>query len=127
VTTTSTAFPRRVFFWGGVWGLAVLVPQFFLEAKMGELFPPPTNHAEQYYGFLAVTVAWQVAYLVMSRDPVRFRPLMPVGAACKLLFVATLAALWATGRLSAAAAAGAAPDLVLALLFLAAWRKTPVV
>jgi hypothetical protein len=121
--TTSTPFPRRVFFWGGVWGLAVLLPQFFLEAKMGELFPPPTNHPEQYYGFLAVTVAWQLVYLAISRDVVRFRPLMPLGAACKLLFVATLAALWAAGRLSATALAGATPDVVLALLFLAAWRR----
>lgn len=123
---SGPVFPRRVFFWGGVWGLAVLVPQLFLEAKMGELYPPPTNHPEQYYGFLVVTLAWQLVYLAISRDVVRFRPLMPIGAACKLAFVATLAALWAAGRLPAAAAAGAAPDLVLALLFLAAWRRTPV-
>lgn len=123
---SGPVFPRRVFFWGGVWGLAVLVPQLFLEAKMGELYPPPTNHPEQYYGFLVVTLAWQLVYLAISRDVVRFRPLMPIGVVCKLAFVAALAALWAAGRLPAAAAAGAAPDLVLALLFLAAWRRTPV-
>jgi len=124
--TSSATFARRVFFWSAIWGLAVLLPQYFLEAKLGELDPPPTNRPEQYYGFLAVTVAWQWVYLVIARDPVRFRPLMPVGAACKLLFVATLAALCAAGRLPSAAVAGAAPDVVLALLFLAAWRRTPV-
>jgi len=118
-------FARRVFFWAGIWGLAVLLPQHFLERKMGALFPPPTNHPEQYYGFLAVTVAWQLVYLTMARDVVRFRPLMPVAVAVKLLFVATPAALWLAGRLPAAAAVGAAPDLVIGLLFLAAWRRTP--
>lgn len=124
--TSSATFARRVFFWSAIWGLVVLLPQYFLEAKLGELDPPPTNRPEQYYGFLAVTVAWQLVYLVVARDVVRFRPLMPLAVTVKLLFVATLAALWLAGRLSGTAAAGALPDLVIAALFLAAWRRTPV-
>lgn len=36
------------------------------------------THPEYYYGFAITGVAWQVAFLVISYDPQRFRTLMPV-------------------------------------------------
>ena len=69
-------FSKRVFFWSGVYGIIVLFPMYFLENKIGLDFPPAINHPEHYYGFIGVALAWQLAFLMIARDPVRFRPLM---------------------------------------------------
>jgi len=73
-------FARRVFFWSGVYGLIVLLPQYFLEAKTGRDFPPAITHPEFFYGFIGVGLAWQVLFLIIAQDPVRYRPVMLCGA-----------------------------------------------
>src|SRR5215211_2629811 len=69
-------FARIVFLIAGIYGLIVLVPQFFLERRIGEDTPPPITHPEFFYGFICVAIAWQVLFLILSRDPVRYRPMM---------------------------------------------------
>src|SRR5262245_26733618 len=68
-------FAKVVFLVAGIYGLLVLVPQFFLEARIGRDTPPPITHPEFFYGFICVAVAWQVLFLVLSKDPVRYRPM----------------------------------------------------
>lgn len=46
-------FARRVFFIAAVYGVIVLVPQYFMEARSGRDFPPPITHPEHFYGFVA--------------------------------------------------------------------------
>ena len=67
---------QTVFLIAGIYGLLVLLPLYFMEARIGRDQPPAITHPEYFYGFLGVGVSWQVAFLVISRDPVRFRPLM---------------------------------------------------
>jgi hypothetical protein len=117
-------FARRVFLGAAVYGLAVLVPQYFLEAKTGRDFPPPITHVEYFYGFIGVAVAWQLAFLVISRDPVRYRPLMPVAVVEKLAFGVPAIALFATGRLSAQMLGAGLIDLFLGTLFVVAYTRT---
>ena len=74
-------FARRVFLIAGIYGLLVLLPLYFMEARIGRDQPPAITHPEYFYGFLGVAVSWQVAFLVISRDPVRFRPLDGPGRA----------------------------------------------
>ncbi len=71
-------FARWTYLLAGIYGLLVLVPQYFLEEKNGMSNPPAINHPEYYYGFIGVGIAWQIAFLVISRDPQRYRPLMIV-------------------------------------------------
>jgi hypothetical protein len=66
-----------------VYGLLVLGPQYFMEAKVGRDFPPPITHAEHFYGFIGVAFAWQVLFIVIARDPVRYRPVMLVATSQK--------------------------------------------
>jgi len=47
-------FARVVFLVAGIYGLIVLLPQYFLEAKVGLDSPPPITHPEFYYGFIGV-------------------------------------------------------------------------
>ena len=69
-------FAKVVFLVAGIYGLIVLLPLYFMEEQTGRDYPPPITHPEYYYGFTGVAVAWQLAFLVMSREPVRYRPLM---------------------------------------------------
>lgn len=117
-------FARRVFFWSGVYGIVAVAPMYFLEEALGRAFPPPPSHPEIYYAFVGVTVAWQLVFLAIARDPVRYRPLMPLAVAEKLL--PSGAALWllAAGRVEIAAVAPYFVDLVLGALFVASYLVT---
>jgi hypothetical protein len=39
-------FASRVFAAAGIYGLIVLVPQYFTEAKLGQDYPPAITHPE---------------------------------------------------------------------------------
>lgn len=118
-------FARHVFRWSGIYGLVVVLPLFLLEARIGQDHPPPITHPEFYYGFATVTLAWQVAFLVMATDPVRYRPLMPVAVIEKGAYVVAIAVLALTRGLAASTLATAAIDMILGILFVVAWRRTP--
>ncbi|MBX3433835.1 MAG: hypothetical protein KF847_10980 [Pirellulales bacterium] len=118
-------FVQRLFRYAGVYGLAVILPQYFMEGRLGRDFPPPLNHPEHFYGFLGVAAAWQIAFLMIARDPVRLRPIMLAGALEKFGFGLAAAVLFVQGRLAAPMLAFGVVDLVLGALFLYAWRITP--
>jgi hypothetical protein len=117
-------FARRVFWIAGIYGLAVLLPQYFLEERLGRDFPPPVNHPEHFYGFIGVAAAWQVAFLIISRDPVRYRLMMLPGILEKLSFGMAAIVLFAQGRLERTVLAFGALDLLWAVLFSWAYVKT---
>ena len=116
-------FARWVFTIAGVWGVLLIGPLFFLEDRMAGA-RGPFSHPEHYYGFLGVTFAWQLVYLVIGRDPAAYRPIMLLGALGKTAFFAGVWALHAQGRTPIEVAALASPDIVFAALFVAAWRAT---
>lgn len=118
-------FARRVFQLAGAYGLIVLLPQYLLEEKQGRDFPPPITHPEYYYGFLGVAVAWQIAFFVIARDPVRYRPLMLPAIVEKASFGVAAIVLYLGGRLNAPLLAAGLIDLLLGALFAAAFWRTP--
>jgi hypothetical protein len=77
-TTRDAAmkFARIVFVIAGVWGIVVVTPLYFLHDVTGQPYAAPTLYPHFFYGFLSVTMAWQIAFLVIGSNPVRFRPLM---------------------------------------------------
>jgi hypothetical protein len=118
-------FAKVVFFVAGVWGLLLLIPFYFLFDAIGRQYPPPLTHPDIYYGFLSVTLAWQVAFLTIASNPERFRPMMIAAIVEKLAYVATLVALYAQGRLALGQLlAAGSPDLVLGVLFVLAFLST---
>ncbi len=121
----TTTFARRAYTVAGVYGLLALVPQYFLESRIGVTSPPAITHPEYFYGFAGVAVAWQLAFLVIARDPARYRPLMPVTIVEKLSFGLPAIILYLQHRLSAPMLGAGLFDLVLGVLFLLSWRKTP--
>ena len=117
-------FARAVFIGAGVWGIVVLTPLYFLVDVAGRHYAPPASDPQFFYGFVSVTMAWQIAFLVIGSNPARFRPLMIAGIIEKLGYVATVAVLHAHGRISSADVAAAVPDAFLAALFGIAFLKT---
>jgi hypothetical protein len=117
-------FAKRVFTAAGVWGLLVLFPLYFLEEKNGRDFPPPVNHPELYYGFIGVGLAWQVLFLILARDPVRFRPMMIPAVLEKASYGIAILALFALGRVAPPLVVFAVIDLALGALFLESYRRT---
>lgn len=127
VSHGPVTFAKRIFLTAAVYGLIVLVPQYFLEGRTGRDFPPPITHPEYYYGFIGVAVAWQIVFLLISRDPIRYRPLMLVAVVEKAVFGLPAIALYLGGRLSGQMLAAGILDLILGGLFVMAYRRTPTV
>jgi hypothetical protein len=117
-------FATRVYLGAGIYGLIFLLPLYFLEARTGRDFPPPITHPEYYYGFIGVAVAWQLVFLVMSRDPIRYRALMIPSMVEKAAFGFPAIVLFAQGRLSAATLGFGLIDMTLGVLFAIAYVKT---
>lgn len=119
-------FARRVFLTAAVYGVLVLAPQYFLESKVGRDIPPPITHPEHFYGFIGVALAWQILFLLVARDPMRYRSIMLVAVLEKLAFGVPAVVLFAQGRIHGAILGAGLIDLVLAALFITAFRLTPV-
>lgn len=117
-------FARWTFWIAGWYGLAVILPQYFLERQIGLDDPPAITHPEHFYGFIGVALAWQVAFLIMSRDPARYRPLMLAAVLEKASFGIAALVLYFQNRLTAALVPFGILDLVLGVLFLEAFRRT---
>ena len=118
-------FARRVFFIAAIYGVIVLVPQYFMEGKVGRDFPPPITHPEHFYGFIGVALAWQILFFMIARDPVRYRGAMIPAILEKLAFGGAAIVLYAQGRLAAPVLGAGIIDLVFATLFFIALRSTP--
>src|SRR5260221_1172778 len=69
-------FAKVVFWIAGIWGLLIITPLYFMFDLIGRKDPPPITHPGFFYGFVGLALAWQVAFLFIARDPVRYRPLM---------------------------------------------------
>jgi hypothetical protein len=111
-------FAKHLFRIAGIYGLLVLTPQYFLEAKLGRDYP------EHYYGFLGVALAWQLLFLVIARDPVRYRLAMLPAAVEKFAFGLAVGALFLSDRVALGVLAAGCVDLALGSLFLVAFWRT---
>ena len=118
-------FAKFAFIGAGVWGLVVIAPLYFLFDISGQEYVLPASYPHFFYGFLVVTTAWQIAFLLIGSNPVRFRPLMIPSIVEKLGYVVAVAVPHGNGYISNAEAMTAAPDLLLGVLFVAAFVKAP--
>ena len=118
-------FAKIVFYVAFVWGILILTPLYFMFDTIGRQDPPPITHPGFYYGFLSAGLAFQFVFLVIARDPVRFRPMMLPSVLEKFGYFASFAVLYGQHRLHASDLGFAAVDLVFGVLFIIAFMKTP--
>lgn len=119
----SERFAKRVFFSAGIYGLVVLAPMYLLEERIGRESPPAITHPEHFYGFIGVALAWQFAFLVIAREPTRFRPVMLAAVAEKFSFGASTFVLLVASRVPPLVAVFAAIDVCLGVLFLVSFFR----
>jgi hypothetical protein len=117
-------FAKIVFWCAGIWGILVLTPLYFLFDRIGRQDPPPITHPGFYYGFVGVGLAWQIAFLIIATNPVRFRPLMIACMVEKFGYAASLTVLYLQRRLHPSDLTFGAVDLLFGVLFMVAFLKT---
>jgi len=110
-------FARIAFLIAGIYGIVVIAPQYFLEQTLAQQSQHPFYHPEYFYGFLGVTLAWQIVFLIIAADPLRFRPIMFAACVEKLGFGVAIPILYALNRVTLDMVVAACIDLVLLVLF----------
>ena len=117
-------FAKIVYYIAGIYGIIALAPQYFMEAKNGQDYPPPITHPEFFYGFVGIALVFQFVFLVMAGNPLKYRALMPVTVLEKLSFGIPAVILYLQNRLAPPLFIAGLIDLALGALFVAAFLKT---
>jgi|SRR6476469_10819539 hypothetical protein len=118
-------FARWVFMVAGVLGMIIMIPMYFFEERFGLDHPPAITHPEIYYGFVGVTLAWQLMFLVIAVDPIRYRLAMLPAIVEKVSFVIAILVLCVLGRVTGSVIGFAALDAVWMVLFTVAFLRLP--
>ena len=116
-------FAKIVFRVAGIYGLLVLAPLYFMEAKIGQDTPPTITHPEYFYGFIGVGLAWQFLFLVLSSDPAKYRTMILPSILEKVGYAVAVLVLYSQHRLAASALAVGSIDWIFAFLFLVSYFK----
>lgn len=117
-------FAKIIFWIAAIWGFVILTPLYFIFDSIGRQDPPPITHPAFYYGFVGVALAWQIGFVVIARDPVRFRPMMIPAVVEKFGYGISLIVLYLQHRLHGVDVAFGGIDLLLGVLFLVAFAET---
>lgn len=117
-------FAKYTFLVAGIYGLIVLLPQYFLETRIGQDQPPPITHPEFFYGFIGVAVAFQLVFLIISRDPQKYRMMMLPSIVEKFSFAPAVWILYFQSRAAVPMVAAASVDGLLGILFIVSYLKT---
>lgn len=120
----TVTFAKWVFRIAGIYGLLVLAPMYFAENQISRDFPPAITHPEHYYGFIGVALTWQVLFLVLSTDPVRYRMMMLPAFLEKATYSIAITWLFAQQRVAGIVFGFAMVDAILGVLFLLAFWRT---
>src|SRR5229473_6106924 len=118
-------FAKIVFWIAGIWGLLIITPLYFMFDLIGRKDPPPITHPAFFYGFAGAALAWQIAFFFIASDPLRYRPLMIPSMFEKFSFAAAVVTLVLQARTRSSDLLFAGTDLLLGVLFVVAYFKTP--
>jgi hypothetical protein len=118
-------FAKITFRLAAIWGVLVITPLYFMFDLIGRQDPPPITHPAFFYGFVGLALVWQIAFFFIASDPVRYRPMMIPSMFEKFSFVVTVVVLVLQARTRSSDLVFAGTDLLLGVLFVIAYRKTP--
>jgi hypothetical protein len=117
-------FAKVIFWVAGIWGVLILMPLYFMFDAISRNDPPAITHPGFYYGFASVGLAWQIAFFVIARDPVRFRLMMIPAVLEKFGYGATFLVLYLQHRLRPSDLVFGGVDVLFGVLFLLAFFRT---
>jgi len=117
-------FARWVFAIAAVYGLALITPMYFAEAQIGRNDPPAITHPEYFYGFIGVTLAWPLVFVMLARRPLEYRPIMLAAVVEKAAYGIAAVALFLQERVSPLVGVFGIVDLTLGTLFAISFYMT---
>ena len=119
-------FAKRVFQAAGIYGAVVILLGYvaYLLGFGDEASVVVTNRPEFVHGFFLVTFAWQIAFLIIATDPVRYRLLMLAAMIEKFPFTLAVLLLYAQGETTAMFLTLGLIDGLLGVLFGVAYVMT---
>jgi len=115
-------FAKMVFLVAGIYGFIVVAPLFLTEGIIDATQPPAITHPEYYYGFACVTLVWQMLFLMLAHDPLRYRPIMLMAVLEKTSGIAFILLVLLHRSPPSMLIGGV--DVLLGILFLAAYART---
>ena len=118
-------FAKIVFWIAGIWGFLIIAPLYFMFDLIGKNDPPPITHPAFFYGFVGVTLVWQIAFIVIAKNHIRFRPLMVPAILEKLVYSIPVIVLVLQKRMHPTDLIFSVIDLLLGILFVIAYLRTP--
>jgi hypothetical protein len=118
-------FAKITFRIAAIWGVLLITPLYFVFDLIGRRDPPPITHPAFFYGFVGLALAWQFAFFFIAGDPVRYRPLMLPSIFEKFSFATAVIILVLQARTRSADLLFAGTDLLLGVLFVTSYLKTP--
>jgi len=117
-------FARIVYGIAAAYGFISLLPLYFLLEKVGRDAPPPITHPEFYYGFLGVTFLWQLIFVMIAKNPARYRPLILITILEKFVYTVPVVLLYFAGRVHASIMQSSLIDPIFGVLFIIAYFRT---
>ena len=118
-------FAKWVFWIAGIWGFLIITPLYFMFDVIPKKDPPAITHPAFYYGFVGLSLVWQLTFIFIARNPVRLRPVMIPAMFEKLVYSIPVIVLVVQKRTNPHDLVFAAIDLSLGVLFLLAYLRTP--
>jgi hypothetical protein len=116
-------FARYTFLIAGIYGLLVMLPHYFAAETMGRDYPPTITHVEYFYGFVGIAVVFQIVFLIIATDPVKYRLMIIASILEKFSFGIPALVLHLQGKLPVPLFIGGMIDLFLATLFIINYFK----
>lgn len=120
-------FARYAFLIAGIYGIFALTPMYFLKDYVGRENPPAITHAEFFYGFVGTALAWQFVFLIISKNPAKYRALMLPAILEKLAWGVPVLILFAQNKISGSLFGAGMIDLFWGALFVVSYLKTGAV
>jgi len=117
-------FAKIVFYSAFIWGILIVTPLLFIFDVIGRQDPPAITHPGFYYGFASVALAFQFVFLVIARDPIRFRLMMIPSILEKFGYTVSFLILYLQRRVHYQDLCFAIIDAVLGILFVLAFIQT---
>ncbi|MGA8074693.1 MAG: hypothetical protein WB995_14540 [Candidatus Acidiferrales bacterium] len=117
-------FARVVFGVAAAYGIISLLPLYFLLERIGREAPPAVTHPEFYYGFVGLGLLWQLVFVLIAKDPIRYRPIMPIAILEKVIYTVPVLILFSLGEVSAKLVGPSLVDPIFWVLFIAAYART---
>ena len=114
----------RLFHAAAAYGFIVLPPMYFLESRIARDHPPAITHPEFFYGFVGVALAFQAVFVIIAKEPSKYRLFMLPSALEKFSYAGAAFALVACGRAEPLLLVPATIDAAFGLSFVWAYFRT---